>query len=243
MKYLVDVHTHTMAGGHAYSTLMENAKQASEIGLKVLGTTEHGPMMHDAPHPWHYGNYKVLPRNLFGVTMLYGCEANIIDINGNIDLPEEYQKTVDILIASLHNLCFEPNTKDKNTEALLQAMENEYVDILGHLGNPTYPIYEEEIVKKAKDKNILIEFNNSSFVSRKGSWKNCEKIARLCKKYGNKVILNTDAHFSLHVGKFNEVDKLMQEVDMPQELIMNTDEFKIIEYLKSKGKLIDFKLY
>ena len=26
MKYKLDVHTHTIASGHAYSTLMENAK-------------------------------------------------------------------------------------------------------------------------------------------------------------------------------------------------------------------------
>lgn len=43
MKTLLDVHTHTVASGHAFSTLQEMAVAASEKGLKLLGITEHGP--------------------------------------------------------------------------------------------------------------------------------------------------------------------------------------------------------
>ncbi len=45
MKYLVDTHTHTIVSGHAYTTFLENVEEASNIGLKVLGTTDHGPSM------------------------------------------------------------------------------------------------------------------------------------------------------------------------------------------------------
>ncbi len=41
MKYLVDTHTHTIVSGHAYTTFLENVEEASNIGLKVLGTTDH----------------------------------------------------------------------------------------------------------------------------------------------------------------------------------------------------------
>ena len=91
MKIVADLHTHTIVSGHAYSTLMENAKYASEIGLKILGVTDHGPNMPGAPDPWYFGNFKVLPKKLFGVKMLYGCEANIIDSEGNLDISSERQ--------------------------------------------------------------------------------------------------------------------------------------------------------
>jgi len=42
-KVLVDAHTHTVASGHAYSSLQEMALAASGKGLQVLGITEHGP--------------------------------------------------------------------------------------------------------------------------------------------------------------------------------------------------------
>ena len=41
MEYILDLHTHTIASGHAYSTIREMAQAASEKGLKLLGITEH----------------------------------------------------------------------------------------------------------------------------------------------------------------------------------------------------------
>ncbi|MCY6371265.1 phosphatase [Clostridium ganghwense] len=243
MKYVLDVHTHTIASGHAYTTLLENAKQAADIGLKVLGTTEHGPKMPAAPHIWYFGNYKVLPREIYGVTMLHGCEANILDHKGNIDIPEEILKNLDIVIASLHEPCIEPGTIEENTEAFLNAMDNPYVDIIGHSGNPNFPIYEEEIVKKAKEKDILIELNNSSFkTSRIGSAPICTKIAELCKKHGAKVILGTDSHVCFTIGKFDKLEEVLEKIQMPEQLIINSDHKKFIRYLQNKGKVQDIKL-
>lgn len=238
MKYPIDLHTHTVASGHAYTTLLENAKYASEIGLEVLGTTDHGPSMPNAPHIWYFGNFKVLPRKLYGVTMLYGCEANITDYDGTIDLPDFIQENLDIIIASLHDPVMTPNDNlDLNTTALLKAMDNPNVHIIGHSGNPKFPIHEEEIVKKAKEKNILIEINNSSFVtSRIGSEKNCSKIARLCKEFGVRIILNSDAHTCFNIGNFDAAIKMLKKVDMPEELIINRSTSELFYFLKEKGK-------
>ncbi|MDP4090880.1 MAG: phosphatase, partial [Bacillota bacterium] len=226
MQYTIDVHTHTIVSGHAYSTLMENARYAGEKGMKILGTTEHGPAMPNAPHVWYFGNYRVLPRKLYGVTMLYGCEANIIDYEGNLDLPVELQDKMDILIASLHDPVMKVDqSRELNTSAFLKVMDNPNVHILGHSGNPRFPIYEEELVKKAKEKNILIEINNSSFVSsRVGSKETCRTIAELCRDYGAKVVLNSDAHFAYNIGCFAEAINLLKEINMPEELIINRDE-------------------
>lgn len=238
MKYVLDIHTHTTASGHAYTTLLENAKYASEIGLELLGTTDHGPSMPGAPHEWYFGNLKVMPRELYGVTMLYGCEANIIDYEGNIDLPMDIQKKLDIIIASIHEPVMEAKeNRDLNTSAFLKAMDNPNVHIIGHSGNPKFPIYEEELVKKAIEKNILIEINNSSFIrSRVGSEKTCTKIARLCKEHGAKIILNSDAHSCFHIGGFDAVVKILKEIDMPEELIINRSKTELLDFLKDKGK-------
>lgn len=238
MKYIMDMHTHTIVSGHAYTTLFENAKYASEIGLQFLGTTDHGPAMPGAPHEWYFGNFKVLPRELFGVTMLYGCEANIIDYEGNLDLPLERQEKLDIMIASIHEPVMQASdNKDLNTLAFLKAMDNPNVLILGHPGNPHFPIHEEEIVKKAKEKNILIEINNSSFLtSRLGSEHNCARLAELCKENGVKIILNSDAHVCFQIGNFAAAKKVLKAVDMPEELIINTNKDEFLNFLNEKGK-------
>jgi len=45
MELLVDLCTHTVSSGYAYSTITENTLVASRRGLKLLGMTDHGPSM------------------------------------------------------------------------------------------------------------------------------------------------------------------------------------------------------
>ncbi|WML36159.1 phosphatase [Clostridium sp. OS1-26] len=242
MKYVLDAHTHTVASGHAYTTWLENVKEASNNGIKILATTDHGPKMPGGPHIFYFNNLKVLPRELFGVIILRGCEANILDFKGNLDIPDKTQKRLDVIIASLHDVCIKPGNKDENTQALLNIMNNENVHIIGHPGNPAFPIWEEEVIKKAKDKDILIEINNGSFNSREGSEDNCLRIAELCKKHSTNIILGSDAHTCFQIGKFPKAEKVLKKVGIAEDLIMNVNEAKFIKYLKKKGKLQDINL-
>lgn len=241
MKYLSDLHTHSIVSGHAYTTLLENINYCAEKGIKVLGTSEHSPSMPGAPHYWYFGNLKVVPRVINGVTILKGCEANILDIEGSLDMSDEASKNLDYMIASFHEPVFKPRSKEENTLAILNVMDKyDKVEILGHLGNPNYQLNYETIIKKAKEKDIMIEINNSSLLgsSRIGSDVNCKKVALLCKEIGTKVILTSDAHINTCIGVFNKGIELLNEIQMPEELVMNDPE-KLIAHLKSKGRLSD----
>lgn len=242
MNYLSDLHTHTIVSGHAYTTLMENINYCSEKGIKILGTSEHAPSMPGAPHYWYFANLKILPRFINDVLILKGCEANILDVDGNIDLPEDGMKNLDYIIASFHEPVFAPNkSKEENTMAVLNVIDRfDKVEILGHLGNPNFELDYETIVKKAKSKDIMIEINNSSLLgsSRVGSDVNCKKIALLCKEYGTKVILSSDAHINTCIGNFSKGIELFKEINMPEELIMN-DPDKLVAHFKNKGRLLD----
>ena len=59
-------------------------------------------------------------------------------------------------------MCLEPGTKEENTNATIKAMDHELVKIIGHPDDGRYELDYEEVVKKAKEKNILLEVNNSS---------------------------------------------------------------------------------
>lgn len=241
MKYLSDLHTHSIVSGHAYSTLLENINYCAEKGIKILGTSEHAPTMPGAPHYWYFGNMKVVPRVINGVTILRGCEANILDIDGSLDMTDESSRNLDYMIASFHEPVFKPKSKEENTEAILNVMDKyDKVEILGHLGNPNYELDYEAIVKKAKEKNIMIEINNSSLLgsSRVGSDVKCKKVALLCREIGTKVILTSDSHINTCIGVFNKGIELLEEIQMPKELVMNDPE-KLIAHLKSKGRLSD----
>lgn len=237
MKFVLDTHCHTVASGHAYSTIAEIADVAREKKLELVSITDHGPAMPGAPHYYYFGNLRVLPPEIKGVKILKGIEANIMDYEGTLDLPPERLKKLDIVLAALHENCVQPGSKKENTKAIIGTMNNPYVDIIAHLGNPQYSLDYDEVVKQAVQTNTLIEINNSSFVSsRKGSYENCLYVAKKCKELGASVSLGSDTHYAGDVGDFTKALKLIEEADLPQELIINTSVDKLLDYLRKKGK-------
>ena len=77
MKYnsVLDLHTHTIVSGHAYSTLREMAKAASDKGLELLGITEHAPKMPGTCHLFYFDNLRIVPRELYGIELVLGVTA------------------------------------------------------------------------------------------------------------------------------------------------------------------------
>ena len=132
MKYqsVMDLHTHTVASGHAYCTLREMAKAASDKGLELLGITEHAPKMPGTCHKFYFQNIKVVPREMYGIQLLLGSEVNILDAAGTVDLAQKTLEKLDVVIASLHVPCIKPGSRQENTEAYLNVMKNPYVNIM-----------------------------------------------------------------------------------------------------------------
>ncbi len=239
MNIVVDTHTHTISSGHAYSTIQENAREALANGIKMINMSDHGPAMKGAPFLYHFGNLKVIPDLLYGVRVLKGVELNIINYNGEVDLSEYYLQRLDFILASFHDICIEPATVEEHTNAALEVLSNPYIDVLAHSGNPQFQLDIEKVVKAARDNNKLIEINNQSFVVRTGSKKNCLEIARMCKKYGVRITTGSDAHISFGIGKFDNVNKLLEEAEVPEELVITTSIDKMDEYLVERKKRIE----
>lgn len=223
-EYVLDLHTHTIASGHAYNTLREMAKAASDKGLSVLGITEHAPKMPGTCHSFYFHNLKTVPRELYGIRLLLGSEVNIMDFEGNIDLEERDLKGMDIIIASLHTPCIKPGSIKENTTAYLKVMENPYVNIIGHPDDGRYPVDYRALVEGAKEKGKVLELNNHSLdpkCFRRDVRENDLKMLELCKEYAVPVIMGSDAHFDTLIGEFSMAKKLLEEVDFPEELVLN----------------------
>ena len=140
MRDVLDIHTHTLASGHAYSTIFEMAAHAKEMGLELLGITEHAPKMPGTCHEFYFNNLKIVPRNFNGMRLLLGAELNILDYDGNVDLRPSTLEELDVCVASIHPPCLTCGTKEENTRAYLKAMEIPKVAIIGHPDDGRFPI-------------------------------------------------------------------------------------------------------
>lgn len=234
MKYVLDTHTHTLASGHAYSTIREMAYKANEKGMELLGITEHGPRMAGSCHDFYFSNLKVVSRNMCGVELLLGIELNLLDYDGNVDLDQKILKQMDIGIASMHIPCLKPGTIVENTRAFLQVMKNPYVNIIGHPDDARYAIDYKELVLAAKEHGVLIEINNASMMPggpRVGARDNDRQILELCKQYQAPIVLGSDAHVDEGIMNFEYAQELLDEVHFPEELIVNTSVDKLKKYV------------
>lgn len=239
MKYVLDTHTHSLASGHSYSTIREMAHMASQKGMELLGITEHGPRMPGSCHDFYFTNLKVVSRNMCGIELLLGVEANILDYEGSVDLRQDVLKQMDVVIASMHMPCVKPGTKEENTRAYIQAMKNPYVNIIGHPDDARYAVDYEQLVKAAGENQVLIELNNASLMEggpRVGAKENALKILRLCKAHQVMIILGSDAHVDEGILDFSNVERLMEQVDFPEQLIANTSVEKLKFYVNKYKK-------
>ena len=231
-----DLHCHTIASDHAYSTVAELASYASKAGLEMIAVTDHGPAISDSPHIWHFQNLHVLPRVIDGVKILRGTEANIININGDIDeeFDEETLNKLDVVIASFHAPCGKTGTVEEHTQAYINLIRNPHIDILGHSGTPMFSYDIETVVKEAAKYNKIFEINNHTFHIRKRSIENCVKIAKMCKKHGVYVTVDSDAHIAYALGDYTNALSMLKEIDFPDELILNTSAEKVVNYLNGR---------
>ena len=222
MKLVIDTHVHTVASGHAYSTVYETASAAKERGLSMIAFTEHGPAMAGGPLPIYFINMSVLPLSIYGVKILRGAEVNVVDHKGKIDLEDKVLKRLDFVIAGLHDVVLPAGSVTSNTDAMVGAMANPFVDAIAHPDNPYFPIDIPEVVRAAKEYGKLLEINNNSVNVRPGSRENCHKIAELCAEADIPVTCGSDCHICFDVGHFENALEILREVCFPEILILNS---------------------
>jgi len=233
MKIAIDTHTHTVASGHAYSTVYELALGARKRRLAGFVITDHGPSL-SGTHPYHFSNLRILPERIRGVRVYRGIEANILDFKGGLDLDPERLAELDFVYAGFHENCFAPRGEAENTRAMIAAIRNPLVDAISHPGNPIYPIDMVAIVDAARECGKAIEINDSSFRVRKGSSGRCEEIARLCAERGALVTCGSDAHYWADVGRFDNALAAIDNGGVPAERVINATKASFEAFMKRR---------
>ncbi len=223
----IDLHTHSISSGHAFNTIYELAQAASEKGAELIAITDHGPNMIGSAHLEYFSMAKRVPKELFGVKILFGCEANIIDHDGTLDIPIEYLKSLDIVLVGFHKLTdySKDSTREENTITMIKAIEKYPVNIVAHPYRLDFPIIVEEVAKVALLHNTLLEINNSIFRTTEYN-RNDEliletrKMITVSKQNGGKFIVGSDAHIASEVGDNSNILKYWKALGLDDSLII-----------------------
>ncbi len=197
-----DLHMHTK-WSEGSNTIEEMAQAAKEIGYQYIAICDHAETLQVASGlsskeiREQMNEIDEINKKVEGITILSGIEANI-DAEGKLDVKNEVLKDLDIVVASIHSGF--KNSEEIMTTRILNAMHNDYVNIIGH---PTgrllnkrepYEVNLSKIFETAADLGIFLELN--AFPDRLDlSDVNC----RAAKDNDILITINTDSHHKDHL--------------------------------------------
>ncbi len=240
MQMLGDFHVHTVFSGHAFSTLQEVIAAAQARGLRYLAITDHGPARPDGPKLDYFKNLNRQDslRQLPGIRVLVGVEANIINPWGDLDMPEKLLHELDIVVAGFHNSTgYGGSSVSENTGALIKAVERNRITVIAHIGDPRfpYPVDLDESIAAAVEHHVLVELNQSALHTwRAENVAHYERVLELLEKYHAPVLMSSDSHISYTVGIVSECERLLTGHGIDPATCINYSEAMIQKYMMAR---------
>lgn len=241
MRFYADWHTHSKHSD-GRGTIEDNVLSAMSKGLSQIGITEHGPAnigvgVHDSD------TYLKIREEIERLNEKYdkievkaGAEADIIHLDGTIDISPEVVRQLDILIVGLHPYVVPKDIEGiwsvvginqaavisaaarkkatlTNTKALVEAINKYDVDFISHPGLGM-PVDYGELADACTRHDTALEINTGHKYDK-------EDLVRVATKKGVNFVVNSDAHFPATVGELSEGSTLLEKFNVSPEQVLN----------------------
>lgn len=242
MEIIADYHTHTRYS-HGRGTVAENARAAAARGLDTVGIADHGPRS----YPWIRAgpaDLRAMIREVgalnrdggLPVRVLAGVEANVVGVDGALDVPEEILRDLDVVLAGLHPTVIPPTLRDgwslivlnwlgkisgvaqlrarnANTKAVVEAVHRHEIDILTHPGWGLN-IDTRELARACARRETAMEINASH-------GQMTVEYCRVAAREGCYFSLGSDAHRPEDVGRLEPALKVAAAAGLRPEQVLN----------------------
>jgi len=256
MRPIADYHTHTRYS-HGTGTVRQNVRAAIEKGLSEVAITDHGPAMLfigvDEPR-WSLliDEARRVGREIRGgvgrdddpagsrrdgIRVLVGIEANVVGLDGTLDIPKRIARELDIVLAGIH-LQIRPKTLDDglrlvwrnmttarwsgsaarraridNTKALVEAVYRNRIDIITHPGLKVN-IDTRELARACAKRGTALEINASHRRSD-------PEYVRVAAREGAMFAICSDAHSPDDVGRFDWAVHVAEKAGLQASQVIN----------------------
>ncbi|MES1246640.1 MAG: DNA polymerase/3'-5' exonuclease PolX [Actinomycetota bacterium] len=224
-----DMHTHTHWSADGKSTLEEMVAAAAARGYEYYAITDHSHYMRDGKLARQLDEIDALRDRYPTLRILAGVEANI-RANGEVDVPEEELARLDWVVASVHQA---PDSRP--TERVLDAMENPYVDVIGHLTGRRIrtrgprDVNVEKVIERALELGVFLEVNGQP-----DRLDLRDVHARAAKEAGLKLVLDSDAHEVRSQAYVELAVAQARRGWLTKDDVVNTRTWKQLEKLRRK---------
>ena len=231
-----DLHIHTTASD-GRGKVEDIVRAAKKKGYKYIAITDHSKYVRiaggmDEKRLLAYAKkIRKLDKDIKGIKILMGVEVDILE-SGKLDLEDYALKEMDIVVAAVHSH-FSMDRR-KQTDRILRAIDNKYVNILAHpsgrliTSRRGLQIDFEKVFLKAVENNIFLEINTH------GERIDLNDInARRAKEIGAKFVINTDSHEIEQLDEIKYGVITARRAALRKKDVLNTYSFdKMIKALK-----------
>jgi len=227
-----DLQMHTDASD-GKATLAEMVEAAQSLSYAYIAITDHSPRMSMAGQTpeelrAQWKAIDALNKRLRGLRVLKSVEMDILE-SGKLDLHDDVLAEADYVVATIHYGL--KQSEKQLTDRLLGAIENPWVDAIGHptgriLPNrPSYSLDFDVVAKAAANAKCLLEINGSERLDLP------DTLAAAAKSHGVRFVLSTDAHNQRELGFMRFAVSVARRAGLTAADVMNTR--PLPEFLKS----------
>src|SRR5881628_3711766 len=218
-----DLQMHTDASD-GKATLTEMIDAARAFGHAYIAITDHSPrtsMAGQSPAEIRaqWKEIDRLNKGTRGLRVLKSVEMDILE-SGKLDLSDELLAEADYVVATIHYGL--KQSERQLTDRLLAAIENRWVDAIGHPTGrivperPSYPLDFDVVAKAAANAKCLLEINGSERMDLP------DTLAAAAKAHGVRFVLSTDAHNTRELGFMKFAVAVARRAGLEAADVLNT---------------------
>jgi DNA polymerase (family 10) len=221
-----DLQTHSTWSDGKLS-MLEMARAAARRGMRVIAFTDHSVSLGVTGglsmerHAEQQREIEATQRELGdSIKILHASEVEI-RADGQLDYPDEFLASLDLVLASLHTSLRQP--REKVTERLVNAIRNPYVDIIGHPTGRLIPDREgadldmDAVLAAAAQSGVALEINASPFRLDLD-----DVYARRAREMGIPLSINTDSHSEADMDMLHFGVAIARRAWLSAEDVINT---------------------
>lgn len=241
MQFFADYHTHTLFS-HGKGSVEDNVRAALAKKLKKIAISDHGPSIFalGVEKPETFLKIKAEVEDCNSkypqIDVLSNVEANVVGLNGELDLPKEILKQLDLVMVGLHPLSVPLSIREGgkllfyyfggkynrrlaeksrvlNTKLLTEAVQKNKVDIITHPGYKM-SVDTKELALVCARTGTALEIN-----SKHSGWQ--KDFIEIAKKTGVKFVLGSDAHSPQEVGNLEPALDVAKSAGLGPDEVLN----------------------
>ena len=243
-----DLHVHSIRSLCGFHTILEITEIAAKKGMRSVNICDHGKASGKKIKFDVFNNKDRFPRTIQShqgntITILTGIEVNILDIEGNSDLPQEQACNFDLISAGFHSMAKDlasGKSLQSNTQALRNYLNRFPLDILTHPCIATFPLDIDIVVSLAVKYGFALEVNNTKLRLNKTDVGKLKDMIDLAIEKGAALTENSDGHTIDEIGENEQIEKLLKSMGLNgNDVFFNRNDKLLYEFLEERKKARD----